>query len=116
MNPKKLYLGLCVAGAAIPYAAFLPWLAVHGLNLRLFVQELLVSRVSVFFGLDVLVSAAVVILFATVERRRVSLRFRWAVALALLLVGVSLALPLFLYLQEIALEKSLVSPIAPAVR
>ena len=116
MQTKTFYLGLCLAGTVIPYTAFLPWLAAQGLNLRLFMQELLVNRISVFFGLDVIVSAAVVVVFAATERRRLELRFSWVVAPALLFVGVSLALPLFLYLREIALEKSRVSPIAPNVR
>jgi hypothetical protein len=120
MKPKSLYLGLCLAGFLLPYWQFVPWVALHGLHLALFVHELFANRISAFFGMDVLVSAVVLIVFMRVERRRVVIRFRWLPIVALLLVGVSLALPLFLYLREsatalgsgIRLEKSPV-PMAP---
>jgi putative effector of murein hydrolase len=107
MKPKTLYLLLCVAGLALPYWQFVPWVAQHGLNLRLFVQQLFANRIGGFFGMDVLVSALVLIIFMSVERARVKLRRgRWLPALALLSVGVSLALPLYLYLRELSLEHS----------
>lgn len=106
MKAKHLYLLLCVLGALIPYAAFVPWLAEHGLNIRLFVQELLANRISTFFGLDVVVSAVVVAVFTGIESRRAAIRFRWTIVPALLLVGVSLALPLLLYLREASANAS----------
>lgn len=106
MKPKHLYLVLCIAGTVIPYAVFMPWLGAHGLNLRLFVQEISANPISVFFALDVVMSAIVVVAFTGVERRRVKLRFRWVLLPALLLVGVSLALPLLLYLRESAFDNS----------
>ena len=120
MKPKSVYLGLCFVGFVVPYWQFVPWVSAHGLNLALFVHELFANRISAFFGMDVLVSAIVLIVFMRVERRRVVIRFRWLPIVALLLVGVSLALPLFLYLREsatelgsgIRLEKSPV-PMAP---
>lgn len=104
MHAKRLYLVLCLVGAALPYAAFVPWLVAHGLNVRLFWQELQANRISVFFVLDVVVSALVVIAFTSVERHRVKVRHSWAITCALLLFRVSLALPLFLYLREAALS------------
>jgi hypothetical protein len=106
MKPKHLYLILCIAGTVIPYAVFVPWLVVHGLNLRLLIQEILVNRISIFFALDVVLSAVVVAVFAGFERQRTTLRFLWLFVPALLLVGVSLALPLLLYLRESALHGS----------
>jgi hypothetical protein len=106
MKPKHVYLSLCIAGTLIPYTPFVSWLDAHGLNLRLFVQEILANRISVFFALDVVVSAVVVVVFVGIERRRMKLRFPWTVLPALLLVGVSLALPLLLYLRESALDES----------
>ena len=98
MKLKGAYLLLCIAGAAIPYWQFVPWTAQHGMNLRLLVQELFANPISAFFGLDVIISAVVVILFASVERRRIKLW--WLPILAVLSVGVSLGLPLLLYLRE----------------
>jgi hypothetical protein len=105
MKPKTVYLVLCIVGFAAPYAAFLPWLAEHGPNGRLFVQQLFANRISAFFALDVVVSAVVLLLFARVESSRLRLRSRWIILLATLLVGVSLGLPLFLYLRERQLEQ-----------
>lgn len=105
MKPKTIYLALCLVGFAAPYAEFLPWLGEHGLNLRLFVQLLFANRVSAFFGLDVVVSAIVLLRFAAVESARLRIPNRWLVLLATLLVGVSLGLPLFLYLRERRLEQ-----------
>ena len=105
MKPKTLYLLFCIFGLAAPYAEFLPWAAEHGLNMQLFVQHLFANRISAFFGLDVLVSAIVLLRFAAVESARLRIPNRWAVLLATLLVGVSLGLPLFLYLRERRLEQ-----------
>lgn len=107
MKPKTVYLFLCVLGFAAPYAAFLPWVQQHGgIPMQLFVQQLFANRISAFFGLDVIVSAIVLLRFAAVESARVRIPNRWVVLVATLLVGVSLGLPLFLYLREQQLEKA----------
>jgi len=105
MKPKTLYLTLCLLGFIVPYAEFVPWVAQHGLNLALFVRELLSTRIGAFFGADVLVSAVALISFTRVEGKRVGIHHRWLVVVAVLAVGVSLALPLFLYLREAELER-----------
>ena len=106
MKPKTVYLLLCIVGFAAPYAAFLPWLAEHGRNGRLFLQHLFANRISAFFALDVVVSAVVLLRFSALESRRLRLHSRWIVLAATLLVGVSLGLPLFLYLRERQLEQN----------
>ena len=103
MKRKSVYLVLCVLGLVIPYAAFIPWLLEHGLNLRLFAQELLANRVAAFFALDVIVSAIVLVTFVCLDQPLRIRRF-WTILPALLLVGVSLAFPLFLLLREEAVE------------
>ena len=105
MKRKTIYLILCVLGAAIPYANFLPWLLHNGLNLRLFFREMTVNEIASFFVLDVVMSAVVVIAFLLLENARVTIRNRWLVPVALLTVGVSLGLPLFLYLRERTIEE-----------
>lgn len=105
MKPKTIYLVLCFVGAALPYWQFVPWLMQHGMNLPLFSRELFANRISAFFGMDVLVSALVLIVFVRVERARLSVPRRWLPVLGLLTVGVSLCLPLFLYLRESRLEE-----------
>jgi len=104
MKPKTIYLILCVVGFAVPYAAFVPWVAQHGLDLRLFAQQMFANRISTFFSLDVIVSAVVLLRFAAGESARLRIPRRWLVLLATLLVGVSLGLPLLLYMREKQLE------------
>jgi hypothetical protein len=105
VKPKTIYMLLCIVGLVVPYAAFLPWLAEHGPNGRLFVQNLFANRISAFFAIDVVVSAVALLRFAALESHRLHLRSRWIILLATLLVGVSLGLPLFLYLRERQLEQ-----------
>ena len=107
MKPKTVYLALCILGLVLPYAEFVPWVLQHGLNLRLFVQELFANRIGAFFGMDVIVSAIALLVFTRFESNRLGIGKRWLVVLAVLTVGVSLGLPLFLYLRELELERSL---------
>ncbi len=107
MKPKTLYLVLCILGLVLPYAEFIPWAVQHGVNLALFVRELFANRIGAFFGMDVLVSAVVLIAFTRIEGTRLGIGKRWLVILAVLTVGVSLGLPLFLYLREQQLESSI---------
>ena len=104
MKPKTLYLALCFVGILVPYWQFLPWMWQHGLNLVLFVRELFGNRIGAFFGMDVVVSAVVLVVFSRIEGARLGIRNRWLVLLAILTVGVSLGLPLFLYMREKELE------------
>jgi hypothetical protein len=104
MKPKTVYLALCFVGAVLPYWQFVPWVAQHGVNLPLFVRELFANRISAFFGVDVLVSAVVLIVFMRIEGRRLNIPRRWLPVLAVLTVGVSLGLPMFLYMREVRME------------
>jgi len=105
VHRKNIYLFLCILGAAIPYSQFVPWVMENGLHLDLLVRLPFANRVSAFFGLDVLVSSAVLVVFMRVEGRRVRVRLPWLPVAGLCAVGASLALPLFLYLRERALEE-----------
>jgi Terpene cyclase DEP1 len=105
MNRKFLYLVLVILGFVLPYSLFVPWVMEHGLDMRLFVRQLFANRVSAFFGLDVLVSAAALIAFIRNEGRRLKMNSLWLPVASVLLVGVSLGLPLFLYLRERELER-----------
>jgi hypothetical protein len=90
MKPKSLYLMLCVAGTLLPYSQFVPFLQEHGLDLRLFFEQLFSNRIGGFFGLDVIVSAVVLWAFVGIEGRRAGMRHLWAPIAASLAVGVSL--------------------------
>ena len=104
MKPKNLYLFLCFLGTALPLWQFLPFVREHGLDMRLFVAQLFANPVSGFFGMDVIVSSAVLWVLVLTEGRRAGVKHLWAPIVANLAVGVSLGLPLFLYLRETRLE------------
>jgi len=106
MKLKTIYLVLCVLGVVLPYAQFVPWLMANRLNMPLFFffQQLFANRIGAFFGMDVLVSAAALLVFSSNEGRRLHMTGRWLPLIAVLTVGVSLGLPLFLYMRERKLE------------
>jgi hypothetical protein len=104
MKLRHVYLGLCVLGAALPFTQLAPWLATHGLNIPLLVSELFSTRIGAFFGLDIIVSAAVLFVFIAAEGRRLGVRRLWLPVVATMAVGVSLGFPLFLYLRQLKLE------------
>lgn len=99
MSLRSTYLVLCILGFALPYAAFVPWVAANGIDLPRFVAELFANRVSSFFALDVAVSAIVVIVLVLGEGRRRGVGHLWAPIAGTLLVGVSFGLPLYLWLR-----------------
>jgi len=105
LRPKTVYMILCALGVLLPYWQVAPWLSEHGLDLPLFFRQLCENRVGAFFGMDVLVSAAALLVCAGVEGRRTGRRLLWPVGLAVAAVGVSLGLPLLLYLRERSLER-----------
>jgi hypothetical protein len=104
MSRKTAYLVFCVLGVVLPYSQFLPWVLENGLHVGLFVRQLLANRIGGFFGMDVLVSAVVLIFFMRREGQRLGVRHLWLPIVAVFSVGVSLGLPLFLYLRERAME------------
>jgi len=67
MKPKSLYLVLCVGGTLFPYSQFLHE---HGLDLRLFFEQLFANRIGGLFGLDVIVSSVVLWALVVIEGRR----------------------------------------------
>lgn len=85
-----------VAGVVIPYAALVPFLLEHGLDLGRIADEITATRLSAFAWLDVLVSAVVLLLAAFGTGWISTGRALW-VTLATCLVGVSAGLPLFFW-------------------
>ena len=92
------YFALALVGMILPYAAFLPWVDAHGIDPRCFVRELVSTRIGSFFGLDVVMSAIVLLVFVVAEGG--GMRRRWVPVAATFLVGVSCGLPLFLGMRR----------------
>jgi hypothetical protein len=100
----RVYFALAAVGLALPYSRLIPWLGNHGLDIPALIAELFSTRIGAFFGLDVIVSAVVLILFIIVQGRRDRVSHGWLAIAATCLVGVSCGLPLFLALRERALQ------------
>ncbi len=71
----------------------------------MFLSDLFANQISAFFGMDVFISAVVLLTFMRAESRCLGMRRVWLPVLALLAVGVSLALPMFLYMRELRSER-----------
>jgi hypothetical protein len=97
---RWLYLFLAVLGTLLPYSQFVPWLAEHGLNIRMLFTQLFLGHVSAFFGLDAIVSALVLFVFIFHEGTQRKMHMLWLPVTATCLIGVSCGIPLFLYLRE----------------
>ncbi len=108
MRLRHVYLVLCVIGGLVPYSQFIPWCLQHGMDFSLFVHQLFANRISAFFGLDVIISSLVLLVFVFSEGKRLDLRHLWLPVLASFLVGVSLGLPLFLYMRQRHLDATTV--------
>jgi hypothetical protein len=104
MTRKYLYLFLSVIGFVVPYYFFISFLLAHGLNARIFFQQLFGTLISTFFAVDLLLSGIVFIVFLHQDARRYSMKHQWIYLVALFMVGVSFALPMFLWARESHLE------------
>ena len=104
MRLRHIYSLLFVIGTFVPLTQFWPWFGEHGLDVGLFFRELFSTRIGGFFGLDVMISAVVLMVFATFETMRLKIKnggsVLAAVAIATFFVGVSSGFPLFLYLRQ----------------
>jgi hypothetical protein len=107
MKLRNLYLAFALIGIVLPYSQFIPWIAEHhALDMSLFTRDLVANRVSTFFGMDVIVSAIVLLIFIKAEGRRAGIPLVWLPIVGTLLIGVSFGLPLFLYLRQVQLDRT----------
>lgn len=93
-----IYAVLLALGTIVPFARIMPWLVDHGLDVRLFLDQLFANPVSSFFALDVIMAVITLLVLAKIDRD-LSGRQRIAVALSALL-GASVGLPAYLLLRE----------------
>ena len=104
MKQSQVYLLYAVLGFVVPYYFFISFLVAHGLDGRLFINQLTGTPISTFFAADLLLSCAIFIRYLREEATRHSMTNRWIYLVALLTVGLSFAWPLFLYVRERRLE------------
>jgi hypothetical protein len=67
---KYVYIALCVAGTAVTFYFFVPFVLEHGLNLSVFLHQLMATPVSAFFGADVVMSSIALWALIAYERRK----------------------------------------------
>ncbi len=97
---RRLYLLLAIMGFVLPYYFFIAFLLENGLDLGLIVSQLFENRISVFFAVDLIISAVVFLVFSYVESNRLGIRNWWVFLISTLMIGPSFALPLFLYFRH----------------
>lgn len=113
MKRHCVYLLGFVLGTALPLAQFVPFLLDNGFDVPLFFAQLWASRISSFFGWDVFVTVAVLLVFSTAEGNGLS-RFEKGLCYVLsVIVGGSSGLPLFLYLRQRARRQWYAAPSQP---
>jgi hypothetical protein len=109
MRLRHVYSILFVIGTFLPLTQFWPWFGTHGLDVKLFFTELFSTKIGGFFGLDVIISAIVLLIFASIETARLKIKnagsVMAAVVFATFFAGVSSGLPLFLYLRQKHLDE-----------
>ena len=54
---KTVYLVLCILGAVIPIAVFIPFALENGFDMGLFVREMFATRVASFLSADLILSS-----------------------------------------------------------
>jgi Flp pilus assembly protein protease CpaA len=86
----------CIIGTVVPYWFALPFFLAHGVDLRLFVQELFGTAISSFFAADLLLASVIFLFWSRREARDQNIKGWWLIVVSNLLVGLSLALPLYL--------------------
>ena len=93
-----------VVGSLLPLYYLAQFVLNNGLDIKLFIEQLFINDISSFFGLDVIISALVTVVFVVFESKRLNIK-NGPYSLFGMLVGVSFCLPLFLYMREIHRNK-----------
>ncbi|HCF29152.1 MAG TPA: hypothetical protein DEV81_18560 [Cyanobacteria bacterium UBA11049] len=103
---QATYLILCILGSVLQYSQFVPFLIEHGLDLKLFFEQLFANRISAFFGIDVIISSLILWAFVFWEGSRLKMKNLWIYIVSNLLGGVCLGLPLFLLVRQRHIEET----------
>lgn len=98
------YATAAAVGAIVPYAILLPWARVNGFDPGVFFALPFATAPAALFSADLLISATVFLVFATVEGRRLGMAL-WIVPVATVVFGLCCALPLFLAMREARLAE-----------
>lgn len=97
---KRFYMLCAIAGCIIPYYFFFTFLLANGLNVNLIIKQLFATPISTFFGVDLIITAFVFIVYTYVESQRLGLRYWWVYSHSTQFVRPSFALLLFLFNRQ----------------
>ncbi|MFI0982061.1 DUF2834 domain-containing protein [Streptomyces sp. NPDC021093] len=108
-STEAAYALLLAAGIALPFSQAVPWLVENGPDLGRLLDELFATRISSFFGWDVIVTVVALLFTVTVVDTSLTRAQRILTVLASLL-GASVGLPLYLLLRQRNLRRGTASP------
>ena len=91
---------IAVANAVLVYNEFIPFLMEHGINVNEAFNQIKASQFSRCITIDLLLAAAVLIVFIAVESRRLGMKQAWIPILLTCIVGVGTGLPVFLLMRR----------------
>jgi hypothetical protein len=93
-------LVIAVGNAVLVYSEFVPFLMEFGPDVGEAFNQMKASYFSRCFTIDLLLAAAVVIVFIAVESRRLGMNHAWIPILLTCIVGVGTGLPAFLLMRK----------------
>ncbi len=97
---RVYYLIAAILGTIFPYYYFASFAVEAGLDVPLFIEQVLSARVSMGFVVDLFISSFVFWPFLFKEAKRLGTPNPWLFVFLNLAVGLSCALPAFLYYRE----------------
>jgi len=109
MKLKHLYLILFILGVILPLAAFMPAYFDGTVTMKDFFTVPFAHPASAFLTYDLLVAAAVALVFMIIEGRRLKIKNYWLPVILVFLIGTGAALSFFLYLREVGLSPAVKS-------
>ena len=96
----NLYLTFALIGTVVPYYYFGSFALTHGLDIPMFIREVVAARASMGFVADLFISSLAFWPYLFREARKGGLPSPWLFVALNLGIGLSCALPLFLYFME----------------
>ncbi|MFM7312711.1 MAG: DUF2834 domain-containing protein [Cyanobium sp.] len=98
----RLYLGLAIAGAILPWLANWEFIQIHGaaFDIGLFVQLANANPAAQSLSRDLMVGASAVTIWMVIEAKRLRMRGLGWVLLSCVTIAFAFGAPMFLYLRE----------------
>jgi cell division septal protein FtsQ len=104
---KYLYLTLSIIGIIVPYYfGFLIFQSTGTFDLVDFVVEGTSNNSAAFLASDLTITAITALIYICYEGLRSKIKYWWVSVLGIFLVGVSFGFPFFLFLREVAKNKT----------